>query len=125
MIKDAQANLTIWDFLKIVVPDMSFQMFKKMKDAIHMTPKLREDIVRCYKNFQLNMTTLYENEEDIEQQNEKIYKPVLAAIAMRRKKAYMDSDIFYFDVGERNRDDIIHASPYGIYFKNEFGIYEN
>jgi hypothetical protein len=69
-----------------------------LKEKINRTSTLREDIIKKYKNFQFNMEMLFEQDKNIKQIFDKLYVSTLTSLSIKKRKTYLDSDMFYFDI---------------------------
>jgi|GEM_PF-6103407 len=89
---------------------------------MNKVPELRKDIVDKYKEFQMAVHQLFEPKIDnsISQFHRSLFTPIL----LKEKKIYLNSDIFYFDVEQRYREQIINNSPYSRYISDELQLYD-
>jgi hypothetical protein len=117
-------SLTVWDFLSIVKPNIYHELELSLKEKINTTAHLRRDIIKKYKDFQLFMENMFEQDKVVDEIITKMYESSLLSLATKKNKTYLDSDIFYYDIGERYRANIIHNSPYNKYFLDELKLYD-
>ena len=93
-----QRELTPWDFLRLIKRNMNNQLIEMIKEKINRTSMLRGDIIKKYKNFQINMEIMFEQDKHINEIFEKLYTSTLASLSIKKRKTYLDSDMFYFDI---------------------------
>lgn len=115
-------TMSAWEYLKTINNNIQFKLLWKLKETMNKVPELRKDIVDKYKEFQMAVHQLFEPKIDnsISQFHRSLFTPIL----LKEKKIYLNSDIFYFDVEQRYREQIINNSPYSRYISDELQLYD-